>query len=136
MRFPYLSFAPDGSPSDQLPWLPIQLIANGRSLEVHGLVDSGATVNVLPFDVGIKLGLEWSPTANPLRLTGNLAGRVAMPAVVHCRIGTFPETKLVFAWSQDSSVPVILGQTNFFHEFDVLLQRSRAEFDISPHSTL
>ena len=40
-----------------LPFLPITLLHGDQRLEVSALVDSGATVNVLPHDVGLNLGL-------------------------------------------------------------------------------
>jgi hypothetical protein len=44
----------------------------------------------------------------------------------------FPRTRLAFAWSQNDNVPVILGQMNFFLEFDVCFYRSQLEFEIRP----
>jgi hypothetical protein len=38
----------------------------------------------------------------------------------------------VFAWTQATTVPLILGQVNFFMEFDVCFYRSRLQFAISP----
>ena len=49
-------------------------------------------------------------------------------------IGNLPAVKLAFAWVQRSGLPVILGQTNFFLEFDVFY-RSRLEFEVRPKST-
>ncbi|MDJ0635634.1 MAG: hypothetical protein QNJ34_20775 [Xenococcaceae cyanobacterium MO_188.B29] len=48
------------------------------------------------------------------------------------KIGDFPVTRLVFAWVNRPSIPLILGQTNFFLEFDVCFYRSRLEFEINP----
>lgn len=44
---------------------------------------------------------------------------------VHVQIGNLEPVRLAFAWAQVSQVPLILGQTNFFREFDVCFQRSR-----------
>ena len=40
--------------------------------------------------------------------------------------------RLAFAWIKASDVPVVLGQTNFFVEFDVSFYRSRFEFELTP----
>ena len=48
---------------------------------------------------------------------------------VEAVIGAFAPVRLAFAWAQSDAVPVILGQTNFFHEFDVLFMRSRGVFE-------
>ena len=42
-------------------------------LTVSGLLDTGATVNVLPCSIGGQLGLEWENQTISINLTGNLA---------------------------------------------------------------
>ena len=37
-----------------------------------GLVDSGAMVNVLPYDVGLQLGVVWDERRANIRLAGTL----------------------------------------------------------------
>jgi hypothetical protein len=49
-------------------------------------------------------------------------------------IGEFGPTELVFAWVRSPNVPLILGQTNFFLEFDVCFYRSKLEFEVNPKS--
>ena len=36
------------------------------------------------------------------------------------------------AWTRNNEVPVILGQVNFFMEYDVCFFRSRSAFEIRP----
>jgi len=50
-------------------------------------------------------------------------------------IGDLPVVKLAFAWIRTNDVPLILGQTNFFMEFDVCFYRSRLEFEVKPRSS-
>ena len=38
--------------------------------------------------------------------------------------------RLAFAWTNSNDLPVILGQVNFFFEFDVCFLRSRLLFEI------
>ena len=57
MRFRYSTTDPSQDEFDALPRLPLTLYYNNRQIEVAGLVDSGATVNVLPHNVGLQLGL-------------------------------------------------------------------------------
>jgi hypothetical protein len=56
MRFQYSTTDAAQDEFDALPRLPFRLRQNGHVTEVVGLVDSGATVNVLPYLVG---GLLW-----------------------------------------------------------------------------
>jgi hypothetical protein len=54
-----------------------------------------------------------------------------MPLAATAEIETFPPTELLFAWTLSPNDPLILvGQTNFFLEFDVCFYRSRSEFEI------
>lgn len=85
-----------------------------------GLVDTGATVNVLPYAVGLELGAVWDDKAASLRLSGNLAQFLAHPLVVSVVVGSFAPVRLAFAWTQSEDVPLLLGQVNFLMEFDVM----------------
>ena len=95
-----------------------------------GLIDSGAAINVLPYDVGLQLGAIWEQQTTPLRLTGNLAAAEARGLVVLANVGPFPPVRLALAWTQARTVPLILGQVNFFLEFDVCFFRSRSVFEV------
>ncbi|MEQ8755401.1 MAG: hypothetical protein RID09_18040 [Coleofasciculus sp. G1-WW12-02] len=57
-----------------------------------------------------------------------------MPFSAIAKIGDFPQAKLLFAWVQRPNTPLILGQTNFFIEFDVCFYRSKLEFEVKPKS--
>lgn len=105
-----------------------------RSVEVVGLVDSGATVNVLPYQLGLQLGVVWDESKAVIQLAGNLSNQPAMPFFATAQIGDFAPIELVFAWVSSPNAPLILGQTNFFLEFDVCFYRSKSEFEIKPKS--
>ena len=51
-------------------------------------------------------------------------------------IGQFKPVQLVFAWTQAPQVPLILGQVNFFMEFDVCFYRSQLDFSVSPKTSV
>jgi hypothetical protein len=117
---------------DSLPRISLVLRNGDRAVEAVGLVDSGATVNVLPFDVGLRLGVAWNDAQARLPLTGGLGSHTAVPLFVMAEIKGLPPVKLAFAWVSRNDVPLILGQTNFFMEFDVSFYRSRLEFEVVP----
>jgi hypothetical protein len=52
-------------------------------------------------------------------LGGNLGELTAMPLVVTGTVGDYPPVRLAFAWTRADNVPLILGQMNFFREFDI-----------------
>jgi hypothetical protein len=135
-RFPYVEADPMLGPASALPYAPIALRLSGRSVQVSGLIDSGSTLNVLPFDVGIQLGAVWDEQSVPVRLGGNIVETEARGLVLFGQLEGFSPVRLAFAWSRSNRIPVILGQTNFFLEFDVRLCRSQMFFEIAPRSSL
>jgi len=130
MRFKYSTTSPSQNEFDSLPRIPLTLQQGDRVIETVGLVDSGATVNVLPYEIGLQLGSVWDERKAIIRLTGNLGNQQAIPFPVMSQIGEFQPIKLVFAWTNSPNAPLILGQTNFFLEFDVCFYRSKSEFEI------
>lgn len=134
IRFPYTVTNTALGESSKLPYLPFTLTHQQQSASVSGLVDSGAMVNVLPYQIGLQLGLEWEQQTVPVRLTGNLARYEARGVIVSATVGTFASVRLAFAWTATDDVPVLLGQTNFFQEFDVCFFRSQSFFEIKPKS--
>jgi hypothetical protein len=125
--FPYQSDS--GLGEGRLPFLPMELHRGNQRIQVEALVDSGATVNVLPFSAGSKLGGRWEEL-HPVRLGGNLASSEARALIVEARVSDFPVQRLIFAWSRAENLPVILGQTNFFDCFDVLFRGTRRSFTV------
>jgi Aspartyl protease len=117
---------------DRMPYLPLTLNSNGQSLNIEGLLDTGASVNVLPYELGLQLGLVWENETLSVLLAGNLARFEARAVVVDAQVSSFPTVHLAFAWTQAPNVPLILGQANFFFEFDVCFFRARSEFEIRP----
>ena len=130
MRFKYSTTSPTQNVFDSLPRLPLVLQQENFSIETIGLVDSGATVNILPYELGLQLGAAWDDRKAIIRLAGNLGNQSAMPFSVNAQIGNFASTKLVFAWVSSPNVLLILGQTNFFLEFDICFYRSNSEFEV------
>ena len=130
-RFPYIA------PSEEhaaalLPYVPITLIHGRAALPLLGLLDTGATVNVLPYSVGVQLGLVWDEHPVQVSLAGNLAQFPARAVTLTGKIATFPPVTLAFAWTRATHIPIILGQVNFFMEFDVCFFRSQRFFEVKP----
>jgi hypothetical protein len=134
MRLKYSTTDPAQDEFDSLPRIPLVLRYNLRQVEVFGLLDSGATVNVLPYEIGVQLGAIWDESQANLRLAGNLGRQTAMPLFLMTSVGEFSPVRLAFAWSKSNNVPIVLGQMNFFMEFDVCFYRSRSEFEVNPKS--
>jgi hypothetical protein len=59
-RFPYLPVVSKRGEAVPMPMLPLELrLGDGLPVRAQGLLDSGATVNVLPFSLGLRLGAVW-----------------------------------------------------------------------------
>lgn len=109
--------------------MPITLSA-ARSLDVMALLDTGAAVNVLPYTAGIELGFLWDQQTTSVQLSGNLASVEARVVLASATVAQFAPVRIAFAWAKQESIPVILGQVNFFMEFDVCFFRSRSFFEV------
>ncbi len=88
MRFQYSTNHPSQDEFDSLPRIPLILRHNNERVEVVGLVDSGATVSVLPYQIGIQLGLVWDDSKAIIRLAGNVGNQPAMPVFFMAEIGS------------------------------------------------
>lgn len=122
-RFPFTAASDVGGEASLLPQVPIRLTNQSCSIDAVGLLDTGATVNVLPHNLGVDLGFVWNADAATIRLSGNLAHFQACPVVA---------VRLAFAWTQSNDIPLIFGQVNFFMEFDVCFYRSQQTFEVRP----
>lgn len=103
-----------------------------KSLSVSGLLDTGSSVNVLPYEIGLRLGAVWERQRLSVPLGGNLARFEARALVLTANVERFLPVKLAFAWTEDRNAPLILGHMNFFLAFDVCFYRSELAFEICP----
>ncbi|MEH2111568.1 hypothetical protein [Nostoc sp.] len=59
MRFNYSTTNSTQNEFDNLPRIPLVLSRENYSIEASSLVDSGATVNVMPYELGLQLDGIW-----------------------------------------------------------------------------
>jgi hypothetical protein len=131
-RYPYTS---PGKESPPFPWLPIQLVLKGQRIQAQGLLDSGATVNVMRYSLGLQLGASWERKSFRVQLTGNLANIEARGLLVDGLVGSFSAVQLAFAWAKTDQVPIILGQMNFFKHFQICFYGFDLAFEIEQNHT-
>ncbi|MEG3885885.1 hypothetical protein QT971_17010 [Microcoleus sp. herbarium19] len=132
VRFAFTEVDPSLGALSTLPYLPIVLTYQNQSLRVSGLLDTGSSVNVLPYEMGLRLGAVWERQRLSVPLGGNLSKFEARAVVMTANVEQFPPVDLAFAWTQDRNAPLILGHMNFFLAFDVCFYRSELAFEISP----
>lgn len=129
-QFPYADRNPASGGLDLMPDLPLVLRQQSNTLAGVALVDSGASISVLPYSLGLQLGLDWSAQRSRITLGGTLARVDARGVVVEALVGRLPPVKLALAWAHSDQVPFLLGQFNFFQAFDVCFFRSRGIFEV------
>ncbi len=132
VRFAFTEINPELGALSTLPYLPLILSYQNRFVSVSGLLDTGSTVNVLPYEIGLRLGAVWERQRLSVPLGGNLARFEARALVLMANVEPFPTVELAFAWTKDRNAPLILGHMNLFLAFDVCFYRSELVFEISP----
>lgn len=117
-----------------MPIITIDLSRSGQVISIPALVDSGAAVNILPYDYGVQLGFIWKEQRLPLPVGGMMKGSEAYAVSALTTIDPFPPVDLAFAWINKSSheVRTLLGQVNFFQYFRVIFEGYKKSFEISP----
>jgi hypothetical protein len=133
-RFPFIERTNSLGLSSTLPYLPITLTYTNRSVAAMALLDTGASVNVLPYEIGLQLGAVWEEQTVPIQLSGNLARMEARGLVLLATVAEFPSVLLAFAWTESRETPLILGHMNFFVEFDVCFYRTDLAFELRPRA--
>ena len=129
-RFPYQSVVNARGEITLRPQLPLTLSHLGHAIQTVGLLDTGADVNVLPYELGVALGAIWDNQTVGIELSGNLAAYEARGLVLTATIGSTASVRLGFAWTRQQNIPLLLGQVNFFAEFDVCFYRSQRAFEV------
>ena len=114
VQYPYRVSDPAEGAASLAPYLPLSLSLGSNRVSLMGLVESGAAIRVLPYDVGLQLGAVWEQQGTQVQLTGNLSAAEARGLVVIADVGDFSPVKPVLAWTQARTVPLILGQVIFF----------------------
>lgn len=129
-RIAYSSLA--ALPGSLMPRLSLHAFSEDHAVQLSGIVDSGPATNLLPYAVGPSLGFDWNRQGRLGRLAGGLSNVESRGISV---LGSFPEIVganeilLMFAWANSNEVPVLLGQINFFMEFNVCFFRSQNYFE-------
>jgi hypothetical protein len=133
-RFNFVEKSNSAGETSLVPYLALNLSSQDTSISTSGLLDTGASVNVLPYEIGVQLGLNWSDHNTSVTLAGNLAKFAAKGIILSATIEQFAPATLVFAWTKAENIPLLLGRINFFQEFDVCFYGSQLVFEIAPKS--
>src|SRR5688572_15899424 len=117
-----------------MPRLIFTLEYEDHAIEVDAIVDSGSSVNVLPYQAGLALNAIWDEQDELPLLNGTLGGVEARALNVlasHPLLTADEQVPLVFAWAKRDDVAVLLGEYDFFQYFDVCFYGSEGYFDVT-----
>ena len=127
--------------TDLAPMVPVRLRWKGDPIEIVMMMDTGATLSVLPPKMAKDLGLELGPPGHPGRgLGGDVAVRpskVRPQLAVRDRLGVvgrdWPLDPVMVAAS-DEAVPVpILGRRPFLRHHELIVREDKGEFVLREH---
>ena len=122
--------------TNDLPIVTVSLYHAGQTISIQAVVDSGAMVSVLPYECGVELGFIWEEQTLPVRLGGAGQGVPAFGVLVRGEITGIPPVALAFAWTRKTREEIrpLLGYTNFFQHFKVVLMAYTDRFEVLPKS--
>jgi hypothetical protein len=98
--------------------------------EGWALVDSGAWVNVLPYSLGLGLGLNWDDFPDGAMIGGSVVS-ASKKVRMKSKIRGFDELELQFAWLSHDNARLILGHDDFFRNFDVYFSTINQTFVVT-----
>jgi hypothetical protein len=138
-RFVYTEVSGPPGKAGMLPFISLTLDyvdeeqLQVKRLDVPALVDSGATVNVLPRDIGERFGLDWYEQQHRIDSAGSIYGHPALALPLFATVPGQSPKHLWFAWSELSSntIRTLVGQINFFDEFYVDFRKPLGYFEIA-----
>lgn len=86
-RYPFQTKPDEYGVLAAVPYLPLTLSYQNNSADVMGLLDTGASINVLPYKIGVQLGAIWEDQGFSVTLAGNLASAEAKGLLLLATVG-------------------------------------------------
>ena len=131
-RFPLAPQPRGRTPVASTVDVPLTLELGAESVSVIGRLEPMAAVSVIPHGVGLRLGATWTGHTVPIAVPGRRTAVLAAPLTVRGTVAPFPPVILFFAWADTDKVPLVLGQTNFFQQYDICFHLARSHVEVRP----
>ena len=118
----------------RMPHLPMTISFGNRSVDISGVLDTGAEISILPYSIGCKLGAKWEEQPKSFPVTQGFGGyktRLVKTRATHPQLtnDNIP-VQLLFAWAKSDSIPLLFGQIDLFMEFNVCFYRTQNFFEV------
>ena len=108
---------PDPYPSEDVPAIPVTLIGLKTSVDVMGLLDSGADFSAIPKEIAEILDLDLNSQSENIGGIGGDVKAILSTMKVNIKKGredyTFP-IKVYAAEELEEDFPVLIGRQGFF----------------------
>jgi hypothetical protein len=122
------------------PFIEVDLVhtdPDKRKTSIMCLLDSGATLSVLPKDLGVSIGIDFSELdaiEAPMGIAGKVEGITCYKSPLTIEfLGTSIITEVI--WMDSSKVTPVIGRKGFFDKFDVYFKQSQEKITLIFHST-
>ena len=125
--FPYLK----STSIFDMPLLPVQLERSGKVVNEAALVDSGAGMSVLPYQLGLEFGFDWATAKPGIALRGFASADDTRLVFLNVEAQPFEKFLNVFLWVKNPSARLILGQANFFAHFEITFAAHTKSFSLT-----
>lgn len=112
-------------------WIPLARVEISRQsirMELDMIVDTGADLTMIPYQVGVNLGLRRG-RSRITTLSGISGGTPYVLKRVSFRIGPFRVSART-AWAQRDDVPMLLGRVDMLDRFKVIFDGRRRRVTI------
>ncbi len=113
----------------RMPLLEVQLASVDEVIKTDALVDTGAFVNVIPYTMGLRLGLVWDECEVGPKIGGSIKGETRKVELL-VTIKGFPEFESSFCWLVHDDTRFLLGHEDFFQKFTVCFDSSNGNFSL------
>jgi Aspartyl protease len=117
------------------PLIEIEVGGEKKSRIFKALVDSGTDVTIMDSAIAELLGID-SKNRTSAQISGVGEAKDGFVAPVSLRVEKFPDRvynfEVIFAENLSNNFEIILGQQDFFRNFDVMFKKSEDSFYITP----
>lgn len=134
MKFEYTSFLPT-SPQlkfNKRPLVPIEVFYGSESINILGLIDSGADYTLINIEYARALKIDLSrSTKLPMIGIAGAAEALLIPEI-DIRVINVGRAIIPVAFINSPSVNTLLGQQGFFDSFRIAFEKYNNSFEIKP----
>lgn len=136
MKFDYRKIPSSNNPADpwvNVPHLPIRLSIQDRSIDMYALVDSGADASLFHASLAAKLGINLTSGLKHsfMGISGDKVEGYFHTVRLQV-IGMNESIEIAVAFTESPGVGALLGQADFFENYQVKFERYKKRMEINP----